>query len=212
MSIDPPYSQDFLFSRITDVHFGGGDWVAIYLFPAIHESVFTSTTVSASFPHLVGGTPGVPCLTNNNGPGDFHTAIALDYVLVASDITHEVTTDSGKKFNSFGVKVRENAPLGGTPADQVLCFIRIDQALKQAGVPFVMRVITTIIDANNSSQPLSVGTFRDKSITAGYEVNSTDAFRMTLPGVVGKALAAMNPLSPHQDFQIDPTSLSVTWL
>lgn len=202
---DKPYNVGFL-EEIVNVHFGGGDWISIYAFPAVHSTVSTNSTITAAFPGLIGGTPGVPVLTNNLHPSGFS---ASPHVLTAADVQHDVVTGSLRKFKSFGIWKREAAPFGdhGTPADEVQCWVQIPAELKASGVPFIMKVYTTISDPNLSSQPLDIATYRESTIKAGYNAaNGSSA------GSVASVPAGMSPLDAFQQFLIDPRTLSIVWL
>lgn len=216
---DKPYNVGFL-EEITNVHFGGGDWIAIFAFPSVHELVSTNSTLTAEFPSLEGGHPGVQLVTNNLHPAGF---TANPHTLTAADMARTVNPSGARVYHSFGIWEREPAVLGdhGTPADYTLCWIQIPAELKKRGLPFIMKVTTAIVDPNLSGEPLGIGTFRERTIKKGYVAKlpaivgplGSIVFSMQFcEGVVHYVDAGMSPLDASQSFQIDPNTLDIIWL
>jgi len=185
---DRPYETGFL-EEIINVNFGGGNWLAVWIFPDQDSSVDAQVT----FPDLRGMSP-VVSLSNGFAPGSFSSA------------PHNVTKDNLKQ-KSFGVK---HPITPGTPADQSLAFINLSGTKP-------IRVRTSIVDisAHGASEPIVLAMFSSKVLKEGYTIQTHLTTQLLdpslMPGVSGSDFASYNS-SVSFDWSVDPKALTVRFI
>jgi hypothetical protein len=193
---DQPYGLD-LFHKITDIHFGGGQWFGVCgpRAPLVGSSDTLSFTID--FPDQAAGTPGFIPVTSETSHGvtfaPYVVRVSGGYTVKKSDLTHTVRTNAGSLITTFA--------LGGVDSSNaVLMLFRMDKFPKS---PFRVRLRTPGLTAGKL-QNIAVFTVTKNTMKAG--LHFVNSFDIPQASQIYEDVLSAGPF----DFTISPTTLAVT--
>ncbi len=192
---------DFLFSRVTNVHFGG-NWLVISLDGLNNSGGIASGSID--FPGMAGGTPGINVL----GFGAYPQAVT------AADISAVKRAGAGLAVHYFGVSA-----IGGFSSQLTFSNSQIDvfgfshatQVLVQAPSPnpFNLRVKATG-GGGVVSLGVSISLLDGKDVKPGMALPQFGVVEYLSPKSASYTVNGPDPLSLSADFMVDPTKMTVT--
>lgn len=99
---DGKVAPDFLFSRIKNVHFSGGPWMAIYGIANAGANSLgfqTDATITFDFPGMAGGTRGFTIIRGDQPI----TSLRAPHAITAKDLQGKLRTDAGLGLTGFSI-------------------------------------------------------------------------------------------------------------
>ena len=217
-------------NEIVDCHFGGGNYVAVYMEPELHAGTLnTVNNMTIEFPDVIRGTPGLQCIINNFAPPSYPQCFTSNAdtpgvsmkSITASQLKETRTAASGRIYKTFGAKQWETVDSFGHSGhfgDRIVVYIQLDGPL--ASGTHTMLVRTNLSSSGGSSEPLDVSMFDAKSIKVGVPLQNL------LAGVGAPQFSIRPSLTPGaksnvfasylgtdvQTFAINGKNLTAVWL
>lgn len=198
------------FTHITNVNFGGGDYLYLEALAVNDVAGLPVSTVTAEFPGIAGGTPGFQLLSQ----GVPNMLFANPVKLTSKIINHELTTAAGSgQFIGFDTGVTSSA--GGNQNSSAAGLWFNIQALGKTK-PFTIKIESTGNGAGEEDiTSIAWGIFTAKAKTLvvgavfGFQAAGADIFQLQQPDTATGTIV-FDDGNGQQILTVDPKALTIT--